>query len=173
MYVFDAETLAFLAVNEAAVVQYGYSREEFLGMTIKDLRRPEDIPAHIRAATAAQNLRDLTGRALSRPRTPCRDEDGGRERCGQRSRRDPRVGTPAELVRSAVVKCGGQDAPVNRTGIAVAARCRILRGSGRPISGSKLIKGVARRVLTTEGSLVIRRRSGTHAAPGERESRPC
>ena len=44
MWVYDAETLAFLAVNEFAIDQYGYSREEFLGMTIKDIRPPEEIP---------------------------------------------------------------------------------------------------------------------------------
>jgi PAS domain S-box-containing protein len=45
MWVYDLDTLAFLAVNETAVRRYGYSREEFLGMTIKDIRPPEDIPA--------------------------------------------------------------------------------------------------------------------------------
>jgi PAS domain S-box-containing protein len=45
MWVFDEETLRFLAVNEAAIHQYGYSREEFLSMTIKDIRPVEDIPA--------------------------------------------------------------------------------------------------------------------------------
>lgn len=45
MWVFDMETLAFLAVNDATVAHYGYSREEFLGMTVKDVRPPEDIPA--------------------------------------------------------------------------------------------------------------------------------
>jgi PAS domain S-box-containing protein len=44
MWVYDAETLAFLAVNDAAVRHYGYSREQFLSMTIKDIRPPEDIP---------------------------------------------------------------------------------------------------------------------------------
>jgi PAS domain S-box-containing protein len=44
MWVYDAETLAFLAVNDAAIRHYGYSREEFLAMTIKDIRPPEDIP---------------------------------------------------------------------------------------------------------------------------------
>lgn len=43
MWVFDMEKLAFLAVNEAAVRHYGYSREEFLAMTIKDIRPPEDV----------------------------------------------------------------------------------------------------------------------------------
>src|SRR5919109_3193925 len=45
MWVFDAETLRFLAVNDAAVKRYGYSRDEFLGMTILDIRPPEDVPA--------------------------------------------------------------------------------------------------------------------------------
>jgi hypothetical protein len=45
MWVFDRESLAFLAVNQATVVQYGYSREELLQMTLKDIRPAEDIPA--------------------------------------------------------------------------------------------------------------------------------
>jgi two-component system, cell cycle sensor histidine kinase and response regulator CckA len=44
MWVFDAETLAFLAVNDAAIRHYGYNREEFLSMTIMDLLPPEDAP---------------------------------------------------------------------------------------------------------------------------------
>lgn len=44
IWVFDLGTLAILAVNEAAVRHYGYSREEFLAMTIKDLRPAEDVP---------------------------------------------------------------------------------------------------------------------------------
>lgn len=37
MWVFDRETLRFLAVNEAAIAHYGYSLEEFLAMTIDDV----------------------------------------------------------------------------------------------------------------------------------------
>ena len=44
MWVVDPGTLAFLDVNEAAIENYGYTRNEFLSMTIKDLRRPEEIP---------------------------------------------------------------------------------------------------------------------------------
>ena len=44
-WVFDRETLRFLAVNDAAVHKYGYSRDEFLAMTLKDIRPPEDVPA--------------------------------------------------------------------------------------------------------------------------------
>lgn len=43
MWVFDKETYAFLAVNKAAEVQYGYSEAEFKSMTILDIRPPEDI----------------------------------------------------------------------------------------------------------------------------------
>jgi PAS domain S-box-containing protein len=42
MFVFDEETLRFLAVNEAAVRHYGWSREELLGLSILDVRLPED-----------------------------------------------------------------------------------------------------------------------------------
>ncbi len=41
MWVFDLETQSFLEVNEAAIRHYGYSREEFLRMTISDIRPPE------------------------------------------------------------------------------------------------------------------------------------
>jgi hypothetical protein len=44
MWVFDADTLAFLEVNEAAIRQYGYTRDEFLSMTIMDLLPPDDAP---------------------------------------------------------------------------------------------------------------------------------
>ena len=42
MWVIDLETLAFLDVNRAAVEKYGYAREEFLTMNLKDIRPPED-----------------------------------------------------------------------------------------------------------------------------------
>ncbi|MEW6126838.1 MAG: PAS domain S-box protein [Acidobacteriota bacterium] len=47
MWVYDLETLAFLEVNQAAIEKYGYTREEFLAMTIKDIRPSEDIPAFL------------------------------------------------------------------------------------------------------------------------------
>ncbi|HEX5601578.1 MAG TPA: PAS domain S-box protein, partial [Pyrinomonadaceae bacterium] len=43
MWVYDLTTLRFLAVNDAAVRHYGYSRAEFLDMTIKDIRPQEDV----------------------------------------------------------------------------------------------------------------------------------
>jgi two-component system cell cycle sensor histidine kinase/response regulator CckA len=44
MWVFDVDTLAFLAVNDAAIRYYGFSRDEFLAMTIMDIRPPDDVP---------------------------------------------------------------------------------------------------------------------------------
>ena len=44
MWVYDQETLRFLDVNQAAILQYGYSRPEFLGMTILDIQPTADIP---------------------------------------------------------------------------------------------------------------------------------
>jgi PAS domain S-box-containing protein len=38
MWVFDLESLKFLEVNAAAILQYGYSREEFLRLTLADIR---------------------------------------------------------------------------------------------------------------------------------------
>jgi hypothetical protein len=45
MWVFDHETLAFLEVNDAALQHYGYSREQFLRMTLKDIRGSDETPA--------------------------------------------------------------------------------------------------------------------------------
>lgn len=44
MWVYDQETLVFLAVNDAAIHHYGYSREEFLQMCLRDIRPAEDVP---------------------------------------------------------------------------------------------------------------------------------
>ena len=48
MWIFDAGTLRFLVVNQAAIHHYGYSREEFLAMSIRDIRPTEDVPAMLR-----------------------------------------------------------------------------------------------------------------------------
>jgi PAS domain S-box-containing protein len=47
MMIFEPETLRFLAVNEAAEVHYGWTRNEFLNMTIKDIRPPEDVQSAV------------------------------------------------------------------------------------------------------------------------------
>jgi PAS domain S-box-containing protein len=45
MWVYDLESLHFLAVNEAAVARYGYSRDQFLALRVTDIRPLEDIAA--------------------------------------------------------------------------------------------------------------------------------
>ena len=45
LWVADAATLGILAVNEAALRQYGYTADEFLTLTLRDLRPPGDVAA--------------------------------------------------------------------------------------------------------------------------------
>ncbi len=49
MWVYDRDTLRFLEVNDAAVAHYGYSREEFHGMLITEIRPREEVPALLAA----------------------------------------------------------------------------------------------------------------------------
>jgi PAS domain S-box-containing protein len=53
MFLFDRHTLEYLAVNKAALGIYGYTREEFLTMSVTDLWEPEDIVANTEAIAAA------------------------------------------------------------------------------------------------------------------------
>lgn len=55
LWVFDRETLRFIAVNRAAIEHYGYSRDAFLTMTIADIQPPEDMVS----------LREIVGRDAS------------------------------------------------------------------------------------------------------------
>lgn len=43
MWIYDLETLRFIEINQAALIHYGYTREEFLEMTIEDIRPAKDI----------------------------------------------------------------------------------------------------------------------------------
>jgi len=44
MWVYDLETLEFIAVNQAAIEHYGYTRDEFLNMTVADIRPRQEVP---------------------------------------------------------------------------------------------------------------------------------
>ncbi len=46
-FLYDYEGLRFLAVNEAAIRNYGYSRDEFLQMSLTDIRPAEDVLAFL------------------------------------------------------------------------------------------------------------------------------
>jgi diguanylate cyclase (GGDEF)-like protein/PAS domain S-box-containing protein len=61
VYVYDAATLAILDANDAAPRLYGYSRDEFLRLTLKDICGPDDCPTPPRIGDRAD---DPTFRAL-------------------------------------------------------------------------------------------------------------
>ena len=76
MWVFDRRSFAFVAVNEAAVRHYGYSADEFLAMTAKEIRPPDAVRALVESVTArsgqgivdAGTWRHQIGRASCRER---------------------------------------------------------------------------------------------------------
>jgi PAS domain S-box-containing protein len=70
MWVYDVKTLAFLAVNDAAVAHYGYSEAEFLSMTIADIRPVEDVPLLMDA------VRTLTPEATTKVMRRHKKKDG-------------------------------------------------------------------------------------------------
>lgn len=53
MFIFDFETLQIIDCNEETLLKYGYSKEEFLQLTIKDIRPKEDI-AKIKKAVESE-----------------------------------------------------------------------------------------------------------------------
>ncbi|HEY6100929.1 MAG TPA: PAS domain S-box protein, partial [Anaeromyxobacter sp.] len=61
MWVFDSESYAFLAVNAAAIKHYGWTREEFLAMTVKDIRPAEDVDRLIRVLSEPGPQRERAG----------------------------------------------------------------------------------------------------------------
>jgi PAS domain S-box-containing protein len=52
-WVFDRQTLAFLAVNDAAICRYGFSRQEMLGLTIKDVHAADEVPGLLAVVVGA------------------------------------------------------------------------------------------------------------------------
>ena len=65
MAVIDRQTMRYLAVNDAMVRQYGWSREEFLTLTPAAIRHPEDMPmlaAVLENPMSAGGSRTLGGR---------------------------------------------------------------------------------------------------------------
>ncbi len=61
MWVFERSSLKFLAVNQAAVREYGFSEQEFLSMTLRDIRPPEEVPALERRLADTQSRPILRG----------------------------------------------------------------------------------------------------------------
>lgn len=92
LWVYDRETLGFLDVNDAAVARYGYTREEFLRMTIADIRPPEDVRAMLSAVSRPREGLDEAG--IWRHRT----RDGAIRHVEVRAHTLSFAGRPAELV---------------------------------------------------------------------------
>jgi PAS domain S-box-containing protein len=60
MWFYDTSSLEFIEINQAAIDHYGYSREEFLNMTIRDIRPMEDLEI------LNYTLKELSGPATSK-----------------------------------------------------------------------------------------------------------
>ena len=67
MWVYDTGTLRFLTVNNAAIRHYGYAYEEFLAMTVEQIRPPEDV-ASLRQYLAQQRVGDVEPAGIWRHR---------------------------------------------------------------------------------------------------------
>ncbi len=61
MWVYNIETLKILEVNNVAVNNYGYTREEFLNMTLKDIRPEEDIHKLIEDVKVTKSIYNNAG----------------------------------------------------------------------------------------------------------------
>ena len=61
MWIYELKTLAFLEVNNATINHYGYSRDEFLSMTLKDLHPTEDIDTLIKTIEITSQTYNATG----------------------------------------------------------------------------------------------------------------
>jgi PAS domain S-box-containing protein len=94
MWVYDPVTLRFLAVNNAAVAHYGYSREEFLTMTKRDIRPTEDVPAFL------EDLEEVLGSDREVRMWRHRKKDGSILYAESTSRSLTYRGKPAVLVLS-------------------------------------------------------------------------
>jgi len=61
MWVYDAETYKIVIINKAALKHYGYTEEEFLNMTIMDLRQEEDNLNEKEEVSINEKIADKTG----------------------------------------------------------------------------------------------------------------
>ena len=91
-WVFDQRTLRILEVNKAALKQYGYSRDEFLGLTAIDLRPTENIQDFLRTVVQHPSPKIVPARFLHRKK------DGEVFPVQIRSRLATLDGNPVELV---------------------------------------------------------------------------
>jgi PAS domain S-box-containing protein/putative nucleotidyltransferase with HDIG domain len=92
MYVYDVQTLCFLAANPAACAKYGYSEEEFRAMTIEAIREPEE------ARRLRKTLAEPHSQVVGRGRWQHRRKDGATIHADVTSYAIDYDGRPAQLV---------------------------------------------------------------------------
>jgi len=61
-WIYDMETFKILEVNDAAIEKYGYSRSEFLNITLKDIRPEEDVTEMIDSVSHRSEPQQLKGK---------------------------------------------------------------------------------------------------------------
>jgi hypothetical protein len=61
MWVWYNATLVFIEVKAAAIMHYGYSREEFLEMRVTDIPPPEELPRLMNALSSERPLLQHAG----------------------------------------------------------------------------------------------------------------
>jgi PAS domain S-box-containing protein len=66
LWVFETRSFQFLAVNDALVQKYGYSRDELLGMKVTDIRPPEEVPRFFSHLKNQTSIVDKAGRWIHR-----------------------------------------------------------------------------------------------------------
>jgi len=98
-WTFDRETLRILAVSDGALQVYGYTREEFLALTLRDLREPSEVQAMEARVRALQSDDGPVAHSLWRHRT----RDGTPIDVDIVSRPIVVGGRPARLVAAQVV----------------------------------------------------------------------
>ena len=77
MFIYDLESLAILSVNDAAILKYGYTEKEFLGMTLKDLRREEDVPKLLKKSGQPEKRRECPEGNRASPQERFHDHGSG------------------------------------------------------------------------------------------------
>jgi two-component system sensor histidine kinase/response regulator len=97
MWVYELEELQFVAVNDAAVEHYGYTREEFLRLGLKDIRPPEDVARML--VSVRSRPPGITHAGIWRHRK----KDGTEILVDTTAQRTTFLGHPAELVMASDV----------------------------------------------------------------------